>query len=436
MDLPAPSEQPAAYTAVDWVRTASGALLAAGTRDGRLCVWQVDRASVSLAGCEPLRARIQRIAWASAEGPVRIAAATSQGVAVLVWDTALRREALWATKASVSMLAWDGPTLHIALPRTLCAWDLEHDKRSEVAVASAYATGTVSRADENSAADTEHGATACALEHGALVAWDGEPRASPWETSAQPWWGVASMGDLVAALYECDEDAPWRYRVARRLTCALWTPWAQHWDATPAALARLAAWKRAPHPVPIVAWRAILLACRQCADPRAAWQCVAARITEEYSALLDDAQRRARTSTAYADWASCLPAAQSLAWAAAYVQRQTQPDAALAPVPHLRDAVVAMACAAAAHDAQDHTPYTRRLAARCLVLATAHDTHAALAECLTNCAHQLTPASAQWDLAEPLSLEESCGACHAAVFFQWEQYTSCANGHPIGTCIH
>lgn len=191
--------------------------------------------------------------------------------------------------------------------------------------------------------------------------------------------------------------------------------------------------------LPVLAWRAALLACAQSAAPAALWPRLEERVrTDKYTPLAARcAQHVAEAAQTYAPWADAVPLAQSVRWCSAWLghaQARPASEVRSSDAAQLSDLVVAIASAAAARDARQRGAYAERLAARLVLLARAPPAACAdAAPFLVRLAEALHAPAAAWD-ASALALGETCAACGASIPFTLAQYAQCTAGHVFGTC--
>lgn len=411
-----------AYTALAWGRIGDDAYLAAGTQGGDVVVWRMAHREggpeATYTTTLRLEASVQHIGWNDA----RLAVCTTEAVHVLALSTTLERRAALPMRRAVSCLTWAASTLHMATPGALVCWDTTQPSATEHRVDSAYGAGTVG--------------TAVALRTGALVGWDAQPRDPVWTPAVQPLWAVAEAAPLVATLAEADEHASWRYRVARRMSYTLYTPFDKDWDASEDQLARLYALFPSEARLPILRWRAVLLSAVQCAQQDVVLDKLCVRLDEEKVRPLAAACASLLESEAdtYAAWASPAAEAQSARWCSAWASARSGARHAVADAASwLAERVVALASAAAALGAGDRGAHVERLAARLLLLAQdAPDSQPSFSSFLVQIARRLHPLSEKWAM-DDLHLGEVCAACSSPIPFSLAQYAQCTAGHVFGT---
>ncbi|WFC94686.1 hypothetical protein MBRA1_001320 [Malassezia brasiliensis] len=438
VDLDAPHAQgrsPAAarlatmYTTLAWMTATHDTLLVAGTRGGDVVVWRAPRDARdawAYAASYRCDAAVARVACEARH----VAVHTTRALVILTWDDgALHLERQVAWPRAVSCLVWDDAGLHVASPGVLATWAPGAAAPHMVRVPCAYVAGTLSHA--------------VVLDTGRVVTWDGATADAPppWSTDAQPVWGAAAHDGLVATLASADENASWRYRVARRTAYTLWTPFAAGWGIDDAdTRARLAACLPRGDGVPIPAWRAALLAAQQCAQPARAVAHVAACVrTQRWAPLVATcATLVAKDEAHFAAWDAPLRSVQSVRWCAAWLAR-TQPDddiRALADeTAHVGDVVAALAAAVAASEAQQGGAYAARLAARLVLLSrTPPAALHGVEQVLQRRARALHAGSSAWE-GERCTLGEKCVACGAPVAFTLAPYAQCDAGHVFERCV-
>ncbi|PKI83870.1 hypothetical protein MVES1_002320 [Malassezia vespertilionis] len=388
-------------------------LLAAGTRGGDLVVWS-KRGTAPLNFVTSLRfdAPVDAVQWDAAR-EIAVHAGATLYVVRMAHSTADIVQ-LWPLAPRPSLVAWDRAVLHAATPMRLHTFT----EPSAVALPMRYVAGQLGKD--------------VVLDDGTVCAWDNthhKPSFAPALCGIAPWQATP----LLAVLRRETERATWRYAVTRRTEYTLYMPLVHGWDINDDAAASVF-WDLVPSSLaspPLLAWRAVLLACALCGSPAALSEALCARLHTEYLVPLAARLERCWEARAPMDaWRSLVHDAQSLRWLVDWIDAQPymQGKRSLCSVHAWSDVIAAVVAALAAP--ADDAAFKERLGARLMLLAQASDERT---RTILEQVAKRTTSRTQW--AEPIALGETCPACDAPLAFQLARYTQCAAGHVFERCV-